>query len=63
MVDSGLVSLLDLVEGGVDKAALLGATFPGDVTITEDQLETAELFDPNVDIADLVESELATVQN
>jgi len=63
LLDSELVTLLDLVLGGVDKAALLAATFPGPLTITEDDLIANDLFDPNVDVARLVDSGLVTVQN
>ncbi|MCK4837573.1 MAG: hypothetical protein KAS94_02165 [Desulfobulbaceae bacterium] len=60
LLESGLVSLLDLVEGGVDKAALLAS---GAVSVSEAQLISNNLFDPNVEILGLVESDLATVQN
>ncbi|MEJ2698044.1 MAG: OmpA family protein [Desulfuromonadales bacterium] len=63
LLDSGLVTLLDLVQGGVDKTALLATTFPGDVTISETQLVTAGLFDPAVSIAGLVDGGLASVSD
>ena len=60
LLESGLVSLLDLVEGGVAKAALLAS---GAVSVSEAQLISNDLFDPNVGTVGLVESGLATVQN
>ena len=63
LVDSGLVTLLELVEGGVDKAELVDTVLPGGVTITEGQLVAAGLFDPMVSIVDLVASGLATISD
>jgi len=63
LLESELVTLLDLVQGDVDKADLLAATFPGPVTISEDDLIANDLFEANVDVADLVASGLVTVQN
>ena len=67
LLDSELVSLLDLVQTDIDKTALLAASFPDppgpDRTITEADLVSHGLFNPNVDVADLVASELASAQN
>src|SRR3990172_1370666 len=59
LLQSGLVDLIDLVDDSINKTALLAAIG----TITENDLITAGLFDPAVDISKLIASGLVTVQN
>ncbi|MCP3933848.1 MAG: hypothetical protein GY708_00595, partial [Actinomycetia bacterium] len=61
LLESELVTLLELVQTRVDKAALIAAPL-GD-PVTESELIAASLFDPNVEIPRLVESGLVTAED